>query len=77
MNYISTEIINIYETRFRGDKPYIASKRKNIGKLNKFDAFALCAISSLDGEGLKMLANNLNVSEKELAFVSRFCSQKL
>jgi len=75
MNYISTEIINTYETRFRGDNYYIASKRKNIEKLNKFDA--LCAVSSLDREGLKMLANNLNVSEKELAFVARFCSQKL
>jgi len=75
MNYISTEIINTYETRFRGDKPYISSKRKNIEKLNKFDA--LCAVSNLDRAGLKMLANNLNVSEKELAFVARFCSQKL
>ena len=75
MNYISTEIINTYETRFKGDRPYIAGKRKSIEKLNKFDA--LCAISSLDGTGLNMLANNLNVSEKELAFVARFCSQKL
>ena len=75
MNFIARKIMNTYRQRFASDECYLDEKRERLEKLDKLAALAFAA--ELDGQGMGLLAEELNVNTQDLTFVARFCAQNL
>jgi len=75
MNFISSKIMNTYSRRFADDECYLDEKRERLEKLDKFAA--LSSAVELDGVGMGLLAEELNVNHQDLAFVAKFCAHNL
>jgi len=75
MNFIARKIMSTHNERFAGNECYLDEKRERLEKTDKFTA--LSSAVELDGEGMSLLAKELNVNAQELAFVAKFCAHNL
>jgi len=75
MNFIARKIISTHNERFAGNECYLDEIRERLEILDKFSAFASAV--DLDGEGMRLFAKELNISEIEVKFVENFCVHNL